>query len=107
MSTMTLAHTNGNGSAARAAAETWLTMTAREFFSGINWENNPPEVQELKLTAAQEDGAPANLLLLSVSQFFAAVNWDGMAIAPTPAPSTPEPSGKATDFTLEDFSDLF
>ncbi|MDX2216130.1 MAG: hypothetical protein SFY66_22890 [Oculatellaceae cyanobacterium bins.114] len=105
MSSMTLAHTNGNGTTASVSNKAWLTLTAREFFSSINWDNNPPEVQELK-APSQESGAPLNLLL-TVSQFFTAVNWDGMAIAPTPTPSTPAPPEKVIDFTLEDFSDLF
>jgi hypothetical protein len=107
MSTLTLAHTNGNGKTAHTASEAWLTMTAREFFSGVNWDNNPPEIQELKLSTSQEEGTPLNLMLLTVSQFFTAVNWDGMAIAPTPTPSVPTKPEKPTDFTLEDFSDLF
>lgn len=105
---ITLVHTNGNGSIPYSTDESWLKLTAKEFFSGINWDNNPPEVQELKVSASQGEVAPLSLLL-SVNQFFAAVNWDGMAIAPPPISASLEPnSGKeAKDFTLEEFSDLF
>jgi hypothetical protein len=107
---MTLVHTNGhgNGSIAHPTNESWLKLTVKEFFSGINWDNNPSEVQELKVAAFQGDVAPLSLML-SVNQFFAAVNWDGMVIAPSPVSTSLETnSGKeAKDFTLEEFSGLF
>ncbi|HEY9621862.1 MAG TPA: hypothetical protein V6C78_16010 [Crinalium sp.] len=106
MSTATLPHTNG--SKAHDPAESWLKQTAREFFSAINWDDHPPEVQELKISASQ--GNPEALsLLLSVSQFFKAVNWEDAAIAAptTPAPVESNGADWGQKFTLEDFADLF
>lgn len=109
MSSMTLIHTNG--SKPHAAPQPWLQLPTRKFFSEFNWDDNPPEVQEIKLTAAAGSTEPLSLAL-SVSQFMGAVNWDG--IATTSTPDTPiEPLlGEMDDsslsaFTLEDFSDLF
>jgi hypothetical protein len=111
MSAMTLVHTNGSTPLTTMTAP-WLKQTAREFFGAINWDDNPPEVQEQKRLVAQstEQGTPEPLSLLwSVSQFFNTINWDDAAIAaPSPAPSI---EGNDLDrlqkFTLDDFADLF
>ena len=47
----------------------WLQASVRTFFGNFNWEDNPPEVQQVKLTTLQASTAPLNLSL-SVSQFF-------------------------------------
>jgi hypothetical protein len=97
------AYTNGHGS-----GSAWGTLTVQQFFRAVNWEDNPPEVQEMKMTASAQEGASLSLVL-TVGQFFSAVNWDGSAIAAAPTPSV-EPTDSespATNFTLEDFSELF
>lgn len=107
MMTLTLPQTNG--SKASATAHTWLQSSVQSFFSNINWEDNPPEVQQIKQNAAQSDGANAVpvSLTMSVSQFFAAINWDNATIAapiqPAKTPSQPKPN----EITLDDFSSLF
>lgn len=100
---MTLTQPQKNGSAAYVPSEAWLQASVQSFFTAINWDDNPPEVQQVRLAT---DNSPLSLTL-SVSQFFTAVNWDGSAIAaPTPVqPSVVAP--KATDLTLDDFSSLF
>jgi hypothetical protein len=114
---MTFAHQNGfsangaNGSHAHTNGHThhsnWGTLTVQQFFRAVNWEDNPPEVQEMKMTASEEEGAALSLVL-TVGQFFSAVNWDGSAIAAAPLTPTPaEPPTPVNNFTLEDFSDLF
>ncbi len=108
MSTMSLTQTNGSKA---GVSPTWLQLSVQKFFTGINWDDNPPAVQEMKLSVSQ----PNNLntdgplsLSLSVSQFFATVNWDGVEIA---APVIPQaqimPPPKADELTLDDFSSLF
>lgn len=86
-----------------------LLTTVHNFFSDVNWDDNPPAVQNVK--RSKEPGAMAELsLLLPVHQYFTAVNWDGAAIAalPTPTPiSEPSSTSAGANFTLEDFSDLF
>ena len=82
-----------------------LQQSVQTFFGAVNWEDSPPEVQEIKLTAAQDGGAGLSLTL-SVCQFFAAVNWEDAQIA---APSLVElPTSPTFDnLTLDDFSSLF
>lgn len=103
MMTMTLPETNG--SSAAISPKPWLQWSVQKFFSTFNWEDNPPEVQELKRTS--QDGDSPLSLTLSVCQFFASVNWEGATIAaPTPMPPVSAPTAK-TELTLDDFSNLF
>ncbi|MBE9178899.1 hypothetical protein IQ268_10035 [Oculatella sp. LEGE 06141] len=103
MSTMNLVQTNG--SSALVNPPVWLRASVQEFFTTFNWDDSPPEVQELKLNA-MEEGTPLSMTL-SVSQFFGAVAWDGAAIAAPPLSDSPTVLTDAKDFTLDDFSDLF
>jgi hypothetical protein len=104
MTTLTLNPTNG----AKPHSQPWLVLSVQQFFSTINWEDNPPELQEMKLTAAQTEGGTLSLTL-TVNQFFTAVNWEGAAIASVPNISeVPTSEVSSIDkFTLDDFSDLF
>ncbi|PZV14410.1 MAG: hypothetical protein DCF22_09080 [Leptolyngbya sp.] len=82
----------------------WLQSSVQEFFSTLNWEDLPPNIQQIGEVTSQYSDAPLSLDL-SVSRFFAAINWEGVAIA---APvSTPAQSSSADSFTLDDFSGLF
>lgn len=97
----------------------WLHQTTQSFFSSINWDDNPPEVEQVRLDATSSDGPLS--LMLTVRQFFTSVNWDGTAssraipagIALRIAPevdlplSIEPPQPAANAFTLDDFSDLF
>lgn len=105
MTGMVLTHTNG--STAHAPIP-WMRHSVQQFFSKFNWEDNPPEVQELREVASQ-NGKQSLSLTLKVNQFFSAIPWDGTAIAavPQPEPQAPEPIAGNSAFTLEDFSDLF
>jgi hypothetical protein len=105
MITMTLPQKNGSVPA--APSDTWLQSSVQKFFSSFNWEDNTPEVQEIKLTS-QENSGPLSLTL-SVNQFFAAVNWDGAAIAPATSASLSQPTSATLqeDLTLDGFSDFF
>jgi len=99
-----------NGSTPSVAAESWLRQTAREFFSGINWDDHPPAFQELKLVANADGNGTSLSLLLTVQQFFSAINWEGTAVTPNPTPPMPNPEPSfngSNNLTLEDFSDLF
>jgi hypothetical protein len=105
MSSTTLIRKNGFIPAAEPPS--WLQSSVREFFSACNWEDQPPEVQELKLTALQGSTEPLSLTL-SVRQFFGAIAWDGNAVAaPPPAESPSSASAPVDEFTLDDFSSLF
>lgn len=104
MTSMVISHTNGF----TAPDQThWLRQSVQQFFSNFNWEDNPPEIQELRQVSTQT-GQQTLSLTLSVTQFFNAVNWEGSSIAAMPHPETlPSPSATNAAFTLEDFSDLF
>ncbi len=96
-----------NGTKPRPATPPWLQSSVQAFFTAVNWEDQPLEVQELKLTALQESGQPTLSLYMSVNRFFAAVNWDGSAIAADPVlPELAAPQPQDS-FTLDDFSGLF
>jgi hypothetical protein len=94
-----------NGSSVAATSSNWLQSSVQSFFTAFNWEDNPPEVQELKLTSMQ-DGMPLSMEL-SVSQFFSAIAWDGSCVAAAPSSAEPFSVSENNQFTLEDFSDLF
>ena len=84
--------------------ELWLQTSVRTFFGNFNWEDNPPEVQQIKLTTLQASATPLSLSL-SVRQFFAAFDWDGATIA---AATPPVPPPKVTiDVTVDDFFSQF
>ncbi|MEX0268134.1 hypothetical protein AB3R30_03240 [Leptolyngbyaceae cyanobacterium UHCC 1019] len=92
-----------NGSAPIKTSN-WLQSSVQEFFSTLNWEDLPPNIQPIGEVTSQYSDAPLSLDL-SVSRFFAAINWEGAAIAALV--SAPSPSPSADSFTLDDFSDLF
>lgn len=97
-----------NGVFGQSSSSAWLSMTLREFFTQINWADQPPEIQAIQLTALQGD-RPELSLQLTVNQFFAAIPWDGKTAA---APldyqdlSSPAVSGEP-EFTVDDFAGLF
>jgi len=100
MSTMTLSTTNSS----KTTAESWLTSSVQAFFTGINWQDRSPAVQEIRLTL--QEAAELPNLTMSVNQFFAAINWENAAIAASP--SVPASSTVAPDeLTLDDFSSMF
>ena len=103
MSALTLPQTNG--ARALPAIEPWQRDSVKTFFTSVNWEDQSPAVQESNLSLSQNSNAPLNLKM-SVCQFFAAVNWDGITIA-APTPVQPAPQPDADDLTLDGFSGLF
>ena len=108
---ITITPTNLNGRT--ETPKSWLGLSVREFFSTVNWENKPPEIQELsqELVASATQGLSGSLSLsLTVHQFFSAIPWDGVEIAPMPVQEVEKPpvaSAANDDFTLAGFSDLF
>lgn len=112
MSPLTLLPMNGshvysatamNGSHAHPAAEDWLQSSVREFFSQLNWDDRPLNLQDI----AVDPVSPQPLSLdMSVSYYFSAIDWEGSAIA-APIAIPDLPSAPARDLTLDDFSSLF
>lgn len=102
-----------NGSA--PFTRSWLQQSVQEFFSGINWEDKPIEIYELSqgLAAGTLYHTPdvALSLSLTVSQFMAAIPWDGATIGALPTTTAPVDDDFDQDspdsLTLEGFSDLF
>jgi hypothetical protein len=107
MMTLTLPQTNG--SKAATTVSPWLQSSVQSFFSTINWEDSPPEVQQIKQNAMPSTGATATpiSMAMSVNQFFAAINWDNAAIAAPVQQATSLSQPKPSEITLDDFSDLF
>ncbi|MBW4473000.1 MAG: hypothetical protein KME45_21870 [Stenomitos rutilans HA7619-LM2] len=103
MSALTLPHTNG--AKAASVIEPWQRESVKTFFTGINWEDHAPAIQEIKQSLAEGGNAPLSLKT-SVCQFFAAVNWEGTAIA-APIPIQTAPTSTTNNLTLDDFSGLF
>jgi len=96
-----MAIANGSGS---TNTSNWLYSSVQEFFSTLNWEDLPPDPQPIGEVTLQYSDAPLRLDL-SVSNFFAAINWEGAAIAAAVS-AQPQPTS-AESFTLDDFSALF
>lgn len=85
----------------------WLQLSTQTFFSRFNWDDNPPEVQQLRQNAAAGSTAPLSMTL-TVSQFFGAIDWDGEAIAQSAALTALDDDLSGNDiFTLDEFSNLF
>lgn len=114
MNMMTLPRMNGS---AKGMQQLWLRSSVEEFFSTINWDDRPIEVQP-EITAPDTElseqavvsNSPALLsMTLSVGTFFELFPWDGQRVIAAPvaveAPITDEIS--ADEITLDDFSDLF
>lgn len=111
MSPLTLVPMNGshirpaamNGSTANPADQDWLQFSVREFFSQLNWDDHPLNLQALDLDPIN----PQPLSLeMSVSYYFSAIDWEGRAIA-APISISELPSAPSDDLTLDDFSSLF
>jgi hypothetical protein len=100
---------NGKTGKVTSTSQDWLQQTARQFFTGINWENRLPEIQPLQQVTHEVDQTDSLSLLLTVQQFFDAINWSGAVAAPSPVTALPadESTSTARDFTLDDFSSLF
>jgi hypothetical protein len=98
-----LSQTNG----ASPMAQDWQRQSIQQFFTAVNWDDQPLEIQHLRIASSQEE-FPGLSLFLPVNQFFSAFNWDGSAAAPL-KPSQPleKPTEPEDHFTLDDFSDLF
>jgi hypothetical protein len=113
MTAAALAQTNGshsNGFRPMAPpSDPWLQSSVQQFFTAFNWENQTPQVQQIKLVTAPLGDSPPLSMTLSVSQFLGAFNWDGAEVAAA-STSLDDPLFSATaddGFTLDGFSDLF
>lgn len=97
-------------SAKSETSNNWLNATVWEFFTQVNWADQPPEVQAIQITAL--DGtAPEISLQLTVSQFFNAIPWDGKAVAAPLAldfvTNEASPPSGSSEFSVDDFADFF
>ena len=98
-----------NGRSEERTSSHWWQASVQDFFSSINWEMHPVEVQEFKQAQLQGSTKPLSLTL-SVAQFFSCMAWDGQpVVAPDFADSQnlEIPREETDDLTLDDFSDLF
>jgi hypothetical protein len=112
MSSVNLAARNGNSRHTQGSGKPsdWLQWTVKEFFTHVNWSDQPPEIQAIQITTL-EGGTPELSLQLTVSQFFSSIPWDGkVAAAPVAAEvlvsDDAPPSGKS-DMSVDDFADFF
>ena len=102
--TAVLTHTNGSSA---HAPKTWMTHSVQDFFTAFNWEDQPPEVQELRRSGLESIDNKPIWLTLTVSQFMSTIDWDGSTIAATPNLEAPPQAPGIDSLTLDDFSDLF
>lgn len=93
-----------NGANGAHPLQAWLNQTVQQFFGGINWADHPPELQQLRLATHLDQ--PQSLNLLTVNQFFNAMNWEGNTVAPLNLSEAPANS-EVDAVTLEDFFELF
>ena len=97
-----------NGSAT-AAVSNWLEWTVREFFTQVNWADQPPEVQAIHISTLEGE-TPELSLQLSVGQFFSSIPWDGKAVA-APVTETPvmesAPASDSGEIDVDAFADFF
>ncbi|NJN85823.1 MAG: hypothetical protein HC881_05305 [Leptolyngbyaceae cyanobacterium SL_7_1] len=92
---------------AQISHASFKVLTVDQFFSAIPWNDRTLKQHEADCqgTVALKGVLP---LISTVNDFFAAVNWEGMAIASRPTISTVQPTpAKTNQFTLDQFSDLF
>lgn len=108
MNSLSQASTNGKATAPNSP--NWLLTPVQAFFTGINWEMNPLEVQQVKQAVILGSNQPLPLTF-TVQQFFSCIAWEG-------GPATPPPPDTdvallssletaKNEFTLDDFSSLF
>lgn len=104
---MNFAASNGSmgGSTSQAGSPAWLKQSVQQFLLGVNWENQPAEIQSLRLAAAQPHQTLS--LMLPVYQFLAACNWDGTSRQPVATSPLPDADSEDDAFTLDNFSGLF
>ncbi len=104
-----LTRSEQNGKIAGIGQE-WLQRSVGEFFTAINWDLQPLEVQQIKQAGeAVWQGSKEPLSqMLSVTQFFSCFAWEGNKVA-APVPDTSKPAAQegSNEFTLDDFSSLF
>ena len=107
--TAVLLNGNLNGNSLKPdLSVSWQRQTVQQFFGSCNWDDHSLKLQALKLTATQPQGSDQPLsLTLKVQDFFAAVNWDGTAIAAFSKPEKVAIEDSADDLTLDGFADLF
>jgi hypothetical protein len=88
-------------------AQNWFDSSVQEFFKTCNWDDHAIEVQDIQLASLLDENISLELTL-SVSHFFAAINWDGSSFTAPTILEVPIASNSQEDtFTLTDFSDLF
>lgn len=89
------------------AGLSWMQQSVQQFFSGFNWDNQPPQVQKGQLF----DGLDENVvpsLQLTVNQFLSAIPWEGSPLSNLASSRLEDlPAPPAASFTLDDFSELF
>jgi hypothetical protein len=99
----------------------WQQTSVQQFLSDVNWEGlaqKPAPNRDLLAppdSSRVDPNAPLPMTL-SVSQFLTSVNWDGATLVAVPMAGLAAMDvdtaidgafDKASDFTLNDFSDLF
>jgi hypothetical protein len=84
----------------------WKQQSVQQFFGRFNWEDHPPEIRELKATAAESGDRPLSLVL-TVNQFFGSIDWDGNTDLFSGHFTDSSLAADADSFTLDDFAALF
>jgi hypothetical protein len=96
----------------------WQQTSVQQFLSDVNWEGLAQKPKSKRDLAAPPDSSRVDPnaplpMTLSVSQFLTSVNWDGATLVAVPMNGMPAMMemnagiDKASEFTSNDFSDLF
>ncbi|RZM78595.1 hypothetical protein [Leptolyngbya iicbica] len=108
---MSTALMNGHRNGHQTPANSWSTLSVREFFEQMPWTGMPVNRPSPTAGSSSADATGANglSLTLSVGEYFNLFPWDGKPnIAVPVAPLDIQPDlPMEDDITLDGFADLF
>jgi hypothetical protein len=108
---MSTALMNGHRNGHQATANSWSTLSVREFFEQMPWTGMPVNRPNPSAGGSPTDATEVNSLslTLTVGEYFNLLPWDGKPnIAAPMAPLDIQPDLPVEDdITLDGFADLF
>lgn len=104
-----------NGAAKGMEASSWLQQSVQQFFQDVNWDGRvlapPPVEDDLEITALfPADAPPVSSSLsftMTVSNYFAAIPWDGVPMIGAPIVTDTPTDAAAPEEKSVTLDDLF